>query len=196
MEKISKRNGGKWLAMAIAAIAFLYFAWVVDGLRRDLKDAAAALNENLPRILENSRKTSETLRRLSEDLEKLRNLAGLENGSKKHALVAFADRVLDLLESTEGNIGLTRKIIGQGLKNIETLQEWVAGARKEALFLTATANNRTEFLQRLCHNKFGSEWMIQTPGSQPRPLLGWLRETHPEIVDNPDTGPATLSPKN
>ena len=63
-----------------------------------------------------------------------------------------------------GGFRLEKKVMGSGLKEVMSAQEWVADARKEALWLTFRAKSRSEFLERLCENKFGSSWFIRFEG--------------------------------
>jgi len=65
-------------------------------------------------------------------------------------------------------------------------KEWVAGARKEAIFLTVLANSKADFLTRLTRNTFHSPWYIQFSEAEPQPLLDWLKARYPPTAETGD----------
>ncbi len=175
----------KWVCLILAVLAVLGLGWVINDLRIELKQTSQTVNEHLGEILLNVKKSTETLAILSEDIKQLRDLAGVASGTPRdRTLVAYADSILDFIESTDAQIGLEKKIIGSGLKSLMPAQEWVVDARKEALWLTFRAKSRNELLERLCKNKFGSSWFIEFEAKEPLPLLDWLKENHPETKEN------------
>ena len=171
----------KWICLALAIIVVAGFGWVINDLRVELKYSSKTVNDHLPEILANIKKSTDTLAMLSEDIKQLRDLAGVvgEGTPRDRTLVAYADSILDLIETTDAQIGLEKKVMGSGLKSVMSAQEWVADARKEALWLTFRAKSRSELLQRLCENKFGSSWFIRFEGKEPVPLRDWLTDNHP-----------------
>jgi hypothetical protein len=165
----------KWVTLAVATIAVAVFGWMVNDLRLQAKRATATVNENLPEILEKSRTSAQTLAVLSEDIRQLRDLAGASNGpARDRTLVAYADAILDAVESSGGSIGTKGLLSGDKLKDPQPAIEWATAARKEAVWLTFRAASRDELLQRLTQTKFGSEWIIQLPDAQPVPLRQWI----------------------
>ncbi len=172
----------KWICLTLAVVTILGFGWVINDLRVELKHTSKTVNDHLPEILANVKRSTETLAMLSEDIKQLRDLAGVagEGTPRDRTLVAYADSILDLIESTSAQIGLEKKVLGSGLKSVRSAQEWVAGARKEALWLTFRAKSRSELFKRLCENKFGSSWFIKFEDKEPVSLINWLKENHPE----------------
>ncbi|HEX6984067.1 MAG TPA: hypothetical protein VF170_01765 [Planctomycetaceae bacterium] len=170
------------LAVAAASVVLLivlvWLGWMVNDLRLELKRSAETVNQNLPVILENTRKSTETLAEVSRDIKDLRDLAGVQDAPRDETLVAYADGVLDLVESqADAQIGI-EKLIGKNLSDPLPAPEWVAGARKEAVWLTFRAKSKRELLDRLTESKFGSPWKIRIGDADPVPLRDWLVENH------------------
>ncbi len=170
----------KWVCLVVAVLAVTATGWMLNDLRVELQKTVKTLNDSLPEILENTTKGSETLAVLSEDLKQLRDLVGLSANPRDKSLVAYADSVLDFIESQDAQIGLKKKVFGGGLKSAVPTNEWVVSARKEALWLIFRAKSRDEFLRRLCENKFGTKWFIEFSGGQPVALIEFLSENHPD----------------
>ena len=170
----------KWACLMVTIVVVLGLGWVVNDLRVELKHTSQAVNEHLPKILENVKQSTETLAALSEDIKQLRDLAGASGTPRDRSLAAYADSLLDFIELREAQIGLTKKVMGNGLKSTLPSKEWVAAARREALWLTFRAKSRDELLERLCENKFGSRWYIQFDDADPLPLIDWLKAHHPD----------------
>jgi hypothetical protein len=186
------------IAAAIAAVVLLalaaWFGWMLNDLRLELKHSAQTVNRDLPVILANTRKSTETLAQVSGDIKVLRNLAGVEDAPRDKTLVTYADSVLDLIEShDDAKIG-TEKLIGKALSDPLSAKEWVAGARKEAVWLTFRAKSRSELLDRLTQNKFGSEWKIQIGDEPPQSLRDWLVAHHPPTADAVEPAAAPDAP--
>ena len=76
------------------------------------------------------------------------------------------------------------------MKDTVPASEWVVDARKEALLLTFRVNSKDEFLDRLCQNKFGSDWHIQPQGAEAVPLAEWIK-TRPGLAPTTQATPAT-----
>ncbi len=168
----------KWTCLALAVVTILGLGLVIIDLRAEVKHISATVNANLGEIMVNTRETTETLAILADDIKQLRDLAGATTGTPRdRTLVAYADRLLDLIESTDAVIGLDKKVFGEGLKDTSLAKEWAIDARKEALWLTFRVTSREEFVERLCKNKFGSDWYIQESDADPIPLIEWLNNT-------------------
>ena len=169
----------RWTTLGLAIVAVSVALWMLNDARRAVKLTAAAVNESLPPIMRNVRQSSGVIAALAKDIQRLRNLAGVTNKARDKSLVVYADGILDLLSKQRGQMGLTKKLLGSGLKRLRPLEGWVQAARKEALWLTFRANSKQELLHRLCHNKWGSQWMLALEGAQPVALIVWLRRHHP-----------------
>jgi hypothetical protein len=116
--------------------------------------------------------------RLAKDIDALRNLAGV-GAPRDKSLAIYADSLLDFLDKQPGQIGL-EKILDKELKELVPVTDWVAGARKEALWLTFRANTKADLLDRIGKTKFGSAWMYQPPSGPPVTLIAFLKANHPE----------------
>jgi hypothetical protein len=171
---------------AAAVVLFLlvgWFGWMLNDLRLELKRSAQTVHRDLPVILANTRKSTETLAEVSRDIKDLRNLAGVEDVPRDETLVAYADSVLDLIESQQDAAVGKEKLIGTALDDPLPAAEWAAGARKEAVWLTLRAKSKRELLDRLTESKFGSPWKIQVGDAEPVPLREWLVEHHPPTAE-------------
>jgi hypothetical protein len=168
----------KWVALALAAGATAIVIWIVNDLRREMKQTNELINQHLPPILANAKQATDTMARLSKDIEAMRDLAGL-GAPKDRSLAVYADSLLDLLETQTGQIGL-EKVIGKELKDLIPVGEWAAAARKEALWLTFRANGKADLLDRLSKNKFGSHWQFAPASGPPIKLYDFWKANHPE----------------
>ena len=162
----------RWACLAVVSLTLGYLCWAVEDLRREAKASGQAVNAHLPQILEKVEHSSAILKEVSDDLKTLRDLAGA-SGPRDKSLAVFADRLLDQLEAAPVQVGV-EKLIGTALKNPLPAADWVRDARKEALWLTFRAKSKGELLERLCKNKFGSEWLVQEGAAAPEPLRAWF----------------------
>ncbi|HEY5924772.1 MAG TPA: hypothetical protein VIV11_23995, partial [Kofleriaceae bacterium] len=146
----------KWSCLVLAAATAAVMLWMLDDMRSELKATNATVNKSLPRILDNIDKTTTTVAGVANDIAALRDLTGLSSAQGDPSLVQYADSVLDFLEAQpNAQIGLT-KLVGQGLKDVVPVAEWVRSTRKESLWSTFRSDSKRELLDRLCTNKFGS----------------------------------------
>src|SRR5262249_51165853 len=136
------------------------------------------VTKNLPRVIDRVDRTTEVMVGLAEDVRQLKELAGLTNAPRDKGVTAYASSVLEKIASSGGVVGV-RKTMGKGLKNTVPAAEWVAGERREALFLVVLGRSRKEMLKAIVTTKLGFSWYIQLPGQEPVKLLDWLRENHP-----------------
>jgi len=164
----------KWFYFGLAAVAVAAVLVLLYDLRAQMKAASATINEMLPRILEKTEQSAETLATLSNDIREIRDLAGLPQTQNDKTLVRYADSVLDAVQASGGRIGTKPLVGGAKLKDPVPAAEWVAGARKEALWQTLRAKSQRELLDRLCETKFGSAWHIQFGDAETVPLREWV----------------------
>jgi hypothetical protein len=169
----------KWFYPALAVLVSAAVLWMLNDLRVQARRGTETINAKLPEILDKTRLTADTLADLSRDVKKLRTLAGATGDVRDPALVDFATAVLNKVESADAVIGLMPKLIGHELKDTLPAREWVVDARKEAVWLVFLAHSRQDLLERLCRNKFGSEWYIQPKGGQPVTLVQWVKDNVP-----------------
>ncbi len=171
--------------MGIALLFAAVLLWMVNDLRRDLKQSVQVVNTQLPEILENTRDSSQTLAVVSNDIRELRDLAGISTGTGDRSLVSYADGVLDAVESSGGVIGLKGKLgMSAKLDDPVPAAEWVVGARKEAVYLALRAQSQHELLHRLTTSfPLRRAWQMQIGEAAPEPLIDWLRVHHAESAD-------------
>lgn len=177
----------KWLYLALAAVAVGGVLLLLNDLRLQMRTAAVTVNDKLPRILEKTEKSAETLATLSNDIKEIRDLAGLpQSDGHDRTLVRYADAMLDRIEASGGSIG-TKPLIGGDakLKDPQPAADWVRAARKEALWQTLRVKSRQELVDRLCETKFGSAWHIQVGDARPVPLAEWVGQNVPAAEEQP-----------
>lgn len=195
----------KWSCLAVAAGFLSLLAWMINDVRLDIRRTAEMIqvtgqtvNEHLPTIVDKSKKTADilaehlpnivdktrttvdTISELTGDIHQIRELLVGAHAPRDTNLVAYAHSVLKAIEASEGKIGLKKLPPGKGLKNTLPAKEWVASARLEATFLTATATSKKELVTRLSSNKFGLRWYIEIGDNEMITLLDWLKENHAE----------------
>jgi len=167
------------LAFLVFVVIALVLAWLLNDLRLQLRETAETVNAKL---LEKTETSAQALAELSEDVRQLRDLAGA-TGPRDATLAAYADAILDKLEAADATIGTKGRLSGNLSEPLPS-KEWVAAARKEAVWLTFRAKSKDELLTRLSANKFGSEWHVEVAGAEPVPLRQW-------ITSQPDLQPTT-----
>lgn len=166
------------LAFVVFVVIAGVLGWLLNDLRLQLHETAETVNAKLPSILEKTETSARALAELSEDVRQLRDLAGAA-GPRDASLAAYADAILDKLEATDATIGTKGRLSGN-LSDVLPSKEWVAAARKEAVWLTFRAKSKDELLTRLSATKFGSEWHIQPEGAESVPLRQWIT-SQPEL---------------
>ena len=179
------RQGLRTLAYIVALLVALLFAWLINDVRLQLRHTSATINEKLPSILEKTERSATALAELSADVSQLRDLAGA-TGPRDATLAAYADAILDRLETSDLRIGTRAKLSGK-LDDPQPAKEWSAAARKEALWLTFRAKSKPELLERLTETKFGSEWHVQPTSGDMKvvTLREWI-EAQPDLRASPD----------
>src|SRR5438132_550301 len=123
----------KWIALAVGTLFLAVLAWMVNDARLEIRRSVQLLDdttrtvqenlpaivdrtrktadtvaEHLPEIMAKARKTSDTLAELAEDIRQLKELAGATSTARDQNLVAYADGVLKAVESSGGTIGLKK----------------------------------------------------------------------------------------
>src|SRR5215208_6759156 len=130
-----------------------FVCWTLHDLKTDLKHTTAGVRETnalvkekLPPILDNSKRASDSLVKVTDDIAAIRNLISpvVSDGGGRGGPVAmakFADRVLLSLQSQDVMVHSK----GSGPKKAA---EWVKGERKEALYLAFSVNTKRELLDK------------------------------------------------
>jgi hypothetical protein len=194
----------KWICLSVAVVFLVVAGWMINDIRLEVrrssgtirataqtvnehlpaivhqtKKAAETLAQHLPAIIHKTRTVTDTVAELAGDIRQVRELLALPRTERDKTLVAYATSLLNTVEKSGGTIGLNKKLGGKGLKNPAPANEWVAGARREALVLTALVRSKKEMATRLCKNLLGSSWYIQVGAGEPVRLLDWLKANHP-----------------
>ncbi|MCP3980215.1 MAG: DUF948 domain-containing protein [bacterium] len=142
-------------------------------------EALTTVNEELPEIVGETKQIAHTLGMLAEDVNGLKELAGVQ--PRDRSLVAYANAILDLVErETAGSaafIGVP-KTLGSGLKDVEPVAEFLVGARREATVLVFRAKSPQEVLHRLSHNWSGKPLMLREEPAGAVTLEEWIRGRH------------------
>lgn len=169
----------KWVCLVVAVAAVAVLLWMINDMRMEVKHTNETVGQRLPQILDNVQKGTDTLARVSKDIDAMRDLLGVADGVKERSLLVYADSVLDFLEKQTGQIGL-EKTLGKGHKDLIPAADWARDARKEGLWLTFRARTKAELLERLAKNKFGSDWWFVPATGEPSKLIDLLRRDHPD----------------
>jgi hypothetical protein len=173
-----------WLALGASVGAFA--CWMLHDLKTDLKNTTAGVRETnalvkekLPPILDNSKRASDSLVKVTDDIAAIRNLISpvVGDGGGKGGPVAmarFADKVLLSIQAQDVMIHSK----GSGPKKAA---EWARGERKEALYLAFSVNTKRELLDKMCQTAFGNPWMVSPDGKGGEPIRAWLLRKYPEF---------------
>jgi hypothetical protein len=146
------------------------------------RETSKVVSDALPEVVDRVEKTTEVVAELSEDLKQLKELAGISQVPRDKSVVAYAESVLKLIESSGGEIGV-RKNVGSGLKNLRPAADWVREERREAAFLAVLGKSKKQMLDGIVKTKLGFSWYVQLPGKKPMTLLAWLKENHAETKE-------------
>lgn len=198
----------KWICLGLAVIFGLATLLLIYDLKQDVtaslataqdavaktSDTVTTVNAQLPEIVAEVKKGTETLSDLAEDVALLKRVAGVENASSDRGvrgLVTYADdlqRVLaDNIEGKEAVI-LIEEIFGSKLKQTATAEEFLVGLHKEMVTLILPlAKSKEEVLYRTCTSSppRRKPFYIQFPGEEPKLLETFVREHHPASADLP-----------
>jgi hypothetical protein len=103
-DKAGRSLGGifPWACLVSGSLIAAVLLWLVNDVRVSVKENIRTLNDNLPEILSNTKRSTATLAVLSEDIKNVRDLAGVANGGRDRSLVSYADGLLDTVEQSGG----------------------------------------------------------------------------------------------
>jgi hypothetical protein len=139
-----------------------------------VKQSTEIVGETLPEVIDRVDRTTEVVAELADDIQQLKELAGLVSKKRDANLVAYTNSLLRLLEGAKLEIG-SKQFLGKGLRNGVPASEWVASRRKWTALRLLRMSSRQEVVQGLTHG-----WYAAEPGGEARPLLEWVRAHHPE----------------
>lgn len=173
----------RWACLGLAAVVAGVLLWMLNDVRGELKRTNAVVAQQLPTILDNVKQGTTTLAQVSKDIDNLRDLLGA-GAPRDRSMVIYADEILDYLEQQPGHVGLA-KLVGSGMKDTVPVTEWVAAARKEALWLTFRAASKAELAERLAKNRYGSDWWYAPPTGAPVKLAELIQRMPPTTPSAP-----------
>jgi hypothetical protein len=202
----------KWICLSLAVVFGLAILGLIYDLKQDVtaslttaqaavakaSDTVTTVNAQLPEIVTEVKKGTETLSDLAEDVALLKRVAGVENSSSDRGvrgLVTYADDLQRMLaQETEGKeaVILIEEIFGSKLKQTATAEEFLIGLHKEMVTLILPlAKSKEEVLYRACTSSppRRKPFYIQFPGEEPKLLEVFLREHHPASADLPEYMP-------
>jgi uncharacterized protein (UPF0335 family) len=195
----------KWACLSTAIVFGLIILYLIVDLKRDVTDSLQAaqqavtkandaletVNGELPTIVGEVKKGTETLSGLAEDVKLLKSVVGIEKNDRGlRGLASYADEIEQILaEATEGKDAKMKieSVIGSSLKDVESAGEFLVGLNKEIVLILALAKSKEEVLWRICHSGLPRRkpFYIQFADEEPVLLEAFLRETHPESSELP-----------
>jgi hypothetical protein len=160
----------RWVCVVLAAVA-------VGACLLMLNDIRVTAKSSLLDIAEKSKVTATTMAEVSKDVKELRTLAGA-TGNRDKSFVVYANSIMEFIQAA----GKRAKIgVGRKMKDALPVDEWVAGTRKEAIYLVFVEKKKSDILKRLCQTAvLHSDFYIQFPPEPPQKLEDWLKANHPE----------------
>ena len=202
----------QWICLGLAVVFGTVLLWQIRSLKQNVtnsldkarettkkaNDTLATVNEQLPSILGEVRKGTETLSGLAEDVELIKSVAGLENTESNRGLreiAHYADAMQRVLrEQTEGKGGviMIEEIIGSDLKDVESVEEFLVGLNKEMVTLILPlAKSKQEVLHRATFSgpPRRKPFFIRIGAGEPVRLDAFIKEHHPESAELPEYNP-------
>ncbi len=169
----------RWSGLVGGAIVSGLLLWMVNDLRIHVRKSVDRVNDDLPRILDKTRDTADTMATLSQDVQQLRALVIGEGTSRDENIIAYETDVLRLIENSAGKIGV-KKMLGTGLADPVPAKEWVTRERKAALWDLARSRSKADLLNRIGHSAVTKRtWYIDTGDKEFSTLVDWIKANHP-----------------
>lgn len=177
-----------WLCFVTAVLVAAGFGWMVNDIRVTSKATMANAKQTMETAKETLAKvqiSADVGAEISKDLKALRKLAGVGGTGANNGFSDYANEVLELIDAVgAGNakIGVLKK--GETkLKDPVPLEEWSAGAHREAVYLVLSSKSKAAILKGICRNKWGSEFGIQVGNDPPVTLEKWVKDRHAASKD-------------
>jgi hypothetical protein len=197
----------KWVCLLAAIGVSAVGLWMLADLKRDAqaaiqkadtlmereaKPALTNVNEKLPQFLAEMQKVSATLGELSEDVRLIKSVVGINTAAASRSvrsLVEYANDLQRFLDAEAGDrnaVILVENVVGSGLTEKDTLEEFLVGLSKEMTVILAAAKSKQEVLYRSTYSGIRRKpFYIRFPGSEPEPLEAWIRTRHTESATLP-----------
>jgi hypothetical protein len=190
----------KWVCLLAAIGVAAVGLWMLADLKRDAqaaiqkadalmereaKPALTNVNEHLPQFLAEMKKVSATLGELSEDVRLMKSVVGINTDAASRgvrSLMEYANDLQQFLDAEAGGrnaVMLVESVVGSGLAEKDTLEEFLVGLSKEMTVILAAAKSKQEVLYRSTHSGIRRKpFYIRFPDSEPEPLEAWIRARH------------------
>ncbi len=153
----------------------------------DANQAVTTVNDQLPEIIAQVKTGTETLSQLAEDVELIKSVAGVSDGTSDkgiRGLATYADEMQQMLRDRTQGAGATiliQEIFGKDLKEVESIEEFLVGLNKEMFgIILPLAKSRQEILYRATHSRppRRQPFHIRLPGQEPQRLDDFIRRHH------------------
>lgn len=195
-------------AAAVFGVALLYLVWdlkrdvtaSLDAAQETIGEANAAVavvNQELPQIVKEVKRGSETLSGVAKDVELIKSVAGIQADQTRgvRGLAVYANEVQQVLASqTEGQNAtiMIEEIFGSDLKDVESAEEFLVGLSKEMVaIILPLAKSNQEILYRVCHSSppRRKPFFIRFGDAEPVRLEEFLKKHHPASAALPEYNP-------
>jgi hypothetical protein len=190
----------KWVCLLAALAVSAVGLWMLADLKRDAqaaiqkadalmereaKPALTNVNEHLPQFLAEMQKVSATLAEVSEDVRLIKSVVGINTDAASRGVRSLLEYANDLQQFLDAEAGernaviLVENVVGSGLAEKDTLEEFLVGLSKEMTIILAAAKSKQEVLYRTTHSGIRRKpFYIRFPDSEPEPLEAWIRARH------------------
>jgi hypothetical protein len=173
-----------WLYFVVVCAALGWVGYLSYDLNKDLKKTTAGIRDSndmikdkMPAILDNTKKATDSLVSLTNDVNVLRNLvapSGPSNGDDGTvSLAKFANSVLDTIGTSDLTI--------TSFLHTKPAKQWAEDERKEALVAAFTVKNKKEMLDKICSTIYGGAWQATAKDGTKMSLLEWLKKNNTEV---------------
>ena len=197
-----------WVCFGTAVIFGASIIWIIADLKQkvtasletaqtavtEANQAVATVNANLPEIVTEVKKGTETLSGLAEDVELIKSVAGMHSDQADRgfrSLATYADEIQKVIAehaADKNAVILIEKVFGSDLRKVEAVEEFLVGLNKEMIVLILpVAKSKQEILYRACHSAppRRKPFYIQFPEAEPLTLEAFIRQHHKETAALP-----------
>ena len=210
----SKQQNGRpdnfrWICLSVAVVFALAILWQINSLKTNVtrsldsakktvskaNEAVTTINGQLPQIVGEIKKGTETLSGLAEDVELIKSVAGLQSQDSNRGLrdlANYADEIQRVLrDQTEGKNAtiMIEEIIGSDLKEVESVDEFLIGLNKEMLTLIMPfAKSKQEVLYRASYSgpPRRKPYFVRIDDNEPVQLDAFIKLHHPASAELPE----------
>ncbi len=196
----------KWACLGSAIIFACILMWMIADFKNKMvialrnaentvsqvRFSVDKVNHRMPSMLSEIHTTSRTLKGLADDVELIKEVAGVGEEAKDRgirSLAVYVREVQDLLQQKSEDSNATvliEEVVGSDLKEVDTLKAFLVGVNKEMLVILTLSNSNEETLYRICHSGIRRKpYYIQLENEDPIKLEDYIRQHHPESRELP-----------